>query len=319
MSTPTVRPTSGRVVDLLAWARAQLSDAGVASPDSDAAWLLAHVAGVERGRLAILDDLSESDVAAYVDMIEARRMRRPLQHLMGSAAFRTVELLVGDGVFVPRPETELLAEWAIAIAPQRDCLIADFCSGSGALAIALATELPRARVIAVEHSPAALAWLRRNVEAQPADVAGRITVVEADVTDLTELTAAIPLASLDVIVSNPPYVPEGTLVAPEVETDPHDAVFAGPDGMSVIRPMVPVLAALCADGGAVGIEHDDTTASQVSEVISAGGAFTDVVEHDDLAGLPRFVTACRVPGAHRARMKDVEGSKKWASEATGDQ
>lgn len=288
------QPVSDRVDHQLAWATSVLLDAGVASPRADAQWLLAHAAGVERGRLVILDRIDAAVLADYGRLVASRAARYPLQHLTGSAAFRTVDLRVGNGVFIPRPETELLAEWAISAAPREGCLIADFCSGSGALAISLATELPTARVIAVEESLSALMWLRRNVEAQPATVAARITVVHADVTRPDDMAKWLAPASCDLVVANPPYVPEDTETEPEVDLDPGEAVFAGHDGMAVITPMIPVLAQVCKVGGAVGIEHDDTTAELVVGRLVADGRFADARGHRDLAGRPRFVTATRV-------------------------
>lgn len=289
------QPSSPRVSDQLAWARAILDDAGVSSPGADAQWLLAHVAGVDRGRLVILDEIDADAMVEFARLVQVRRARYPLQHLVGSAAFRSVDLKVGNGVFIPRPETELLAEWALSAAPSEDCVIADFCSGSGALAIALATELPHARLIAVEESLSALMWLKRNVDAQPDDVAERITVIRADVTNAADIGKLIAPASCDLVVSNPPYVPEDTEVEPEVDIDPAEAVFAGIDGMSVITPMIPVLARVCKVGGYVGVEHDDATGDVVQAQLADGG-FSEVVGHRDLAGRPRFVTGRRVEG-----------------------
>ncbi|MFW0790893.1 peptide chain release factor N(5)-glutamine methyltransferase [Gordonia sp. CPCC 205333] len=290
------QPASLRVNDQLAWAAGLLREAGVSSPLVDAQWLLAHVADIDRGRLVILDSVDTEAVTEFGRLVRVRAARYPLQHLVGSAAFRTVELQVGNGVFIPRPETELLAEWAISVAPQGDCLIADFCSGSGALAISLATELPRARLVAVEESLPALMWLKRNVAAQPDSVADRITVVHADVTRGSDVAKWLGASSCDLIVANPPYVPEDTEVEPEVDIDPAEAVFAGVDGMSVIDPMVSVLATVCKAGGQVGIEHDDTTADAVAARLGDGGLFTGIAGHRDLAGRPRFATATRVEG-----------------------
>ncbi|NMO04963.1 peptide chain release factor N(5)-glutamine methyltransferase [Gordonia sp. TBRC 11910] len=290
------QPASPRVADQLAWASAVLADADVPSPRTDAQWLLAHVAGVDRGRLLVLDDLDADAMVEFARLVAVRRARYPLQHLVGTAAFRTVELQVGNGVFIPRPETELLAEWALSAVPSADCVIADFCSGSGALAISLATELPRARLIAVEESLSALMWLKRNIEAQPDAVASRITVVHADVTRSADIAKWIAPASCDMIVANPPYVPEDTEVDPEVDIDPAEAVFAGDDGMSVITPMIPVLAQVCRPGGLVGVEHDDATGDLVAGQLVEDGLFAGVLGHRDLAGRPRFVTATRVEG-----------------------
>ncbi|GAA1481872.1 peptide chain release factor N(5)-glutamine methyltransferase [Gordonia sinesedis] len=287
-----------RVADEMAAAVTTLTDAGVASPRADAEWLLAAVLGVDRGRLLVADDLDDDTAARYRAAVARRATREPLQHITGTAAFGSVDLAVGPGVFVPRPETELLLQWALdrieTTAPSTR--IADLCSGSGALAIALADAVPGADVYAVENSAAALEWLRRNAaDARRADGTdpSAIEVVAADVTDLAAMTAAIPPGSIDIVVSNPPYVPVAAPVDPEVRADPSVAVFGGDDGLSVIAPMVPVIARLLRPGGWVGIEHDDTTADLVIGLLARSGTFADVTPHTDLAGRPRFVTARR--------------------------
>uniref|UniRef100_UPI003517864B N5-glutamine methyltransferase family protein n=1 Tax=Nocardioides sp. TaxID=35761 RepID=UPI003517864B len=144
---------------LLRGAGERLARAGVASPDADAAWLLAHVLGVSRGALMLVDVVAADDADRFEQLLVRRCAREPLQHLLGTAAFRTVELAVGPGVFVPRPETELLAGWAIeAAAGLERPLVLDLCTGSGAIAAAVAAEAPHARVVAVELDPGALAW-----------------------------------------------------------------------------------------------------------------------------------------------------------------
>lgn len=291
-----------RVADEIARAVTTLTDAGVASPRADAEWLLAAVLGVDRGRLLVADDLDDDTTARYRAAVARRAAREPLQHITGTAAFGSVDLAVGPGVFVPRPETELLLQWALdrlaTAVPTTPVRIADLCSGSGALAIALADAVPDADVYAVENSAAALEWLRGNATAAGTDLVdptrpAAIEVIAADVTDLEAMTAAIPPGSIDIIVSNPPYVPTATPVDPEVRADPSVAVFGGDDGLAVIAPMVPVIARLLRPGGWVGIEHDDTTADLVSALLARGGAFVDVTAHTDLAGRPRFVTARR--------------------------
>ncbi|MGC4962060.1 peptide chain release factor N(5)-glutamine methyltransferase [Gordonia sp. DT218] len=285
-----------RVDSELATAERILGDAGIDSARGDAEWLLAAVLGIDRGRLIVVDGLDQDTRDRFRGLVTRRAMRIPLQHIVGAAAFGPAELAVGPGVFVPRPETEFLAEWAVGIAGRagRTVTVVDLCSGSGALAIAIATMLPGARVWAVERSPNALEWLRRNVASASPEVRDRITVVAADVTDAAQIRAALPSRSVDVVVANPPYVPQAAQVAPEVAHDPADAVFGGADGMSVIRPMMPIVAGLLRPGGVVGVEHDDTTSAAVVDVVDAVGAFDDVRARDDLAGRPRFVTARRV-------------------------
>ena len=251
---------------------------------------------------------------AQLDRFEAlvgrRAGREPLQHLLGSAPFRYLELAVGPGVFVPRPETELLAGWGVDGARTMagettgsgeagDPIVVDLCSGSGAIALSVADEVPGARVVAVERSAAALAWLRRNAAERAAAGDRPIEVVAGDVTDpglLAELAGRV-----DVLLCNPPYVPAATAVPPEVaDHDPAEAVFGGADGLAVIRPVLARAADLLRPGGLLGIEHDDTHAEAVPALLRADGRFGDVADHPDLTGRPRFVTACRTGGTRAA-------------------
>jgi release factor glutamine methyltransferase len=270
----------------LAAAAADLAKAGVESPRVDAELLVSHVLGVSRGRLLLIDSIRAGDLARFRELVARRRERIPLQHLLGTAAFRHVELAVGDGVFVPRPETELLAGWGVE-RTGAGAVVVDLCSGSGAIAVAIADETRAGRVIAVERSAAALPWLRRNASAYP-----MIEVVAGDVTDsdlLSELHGAV-----DVLLCNPPYVPDGTAVPPEVaEHDPAEAVFGGGDGLAVIRPVIELAAALLRPGGVLGIEHDDVHGEAVPELLRADGRFDEVTAHDDLTGRPRYATARR--------------------------
>ncbi|HWS35303.1 MAG TPA: peptide chain release factor N(5)-glutamine methyltransferase [Actinoplanes sp.] len=270
----------------MAAATVDLGAAGVSSPRVDAELLAAHVLGVPRGRLLLIDTIRVSELSTFRDLIARRARRIPLQHLLGSAAFRYVELAVGDGVFVPRPETELLAGWGVERTVP-GAVVVDLCSGSGAIAVAVADETKAGRVLAVERSPAALTWLRRNTAGYPV-----IEVVAADVTDpdlLSELHAMV-----DVLLCNPPYVPDGTAVPPEVSGhDPAEAVFGGGDGLVVIRPVVELAARLLKPGGSLGIEHDDVHGEAVPALLRADGRFTEVTAHEDLTGRPRYATARR--------------------------
>jgi release factor glutamine methyltransferase len=269
----------------LASAVADLAAAGIASPRVDAELLAAHVLGVPRGRLLLMDSLRADELGRFTALVAERAKRVPLQHLLGTAAFRHLELQVGDGVFVPRPETELLAGWGIEhTAP--GATVVDLCSGSGAIALAVADEARPARVVAVERSPAALAYLRRNAAGYPV-----VEVVEGDVTDpgvLAELRGAV-----NVVLCNPPYVPSATEVPAEVGLDPAEAVFGGGDGLEVIRPVIALAAALLEPGGVVGIEHDDVHGEAVPALLRADGRFAEVAAHDDLTGRPRYATARR--------------------------
>ena len=276
-------------------AAAGLAAAGVASPRVDAEFLAAHVLGIDRGRLALVAALSADQAERYRDLVARRALRVPLQHLTGSAPFRWLDLAVGPGVFIPRPETELLVEWGLAGLGGRPVVV-DLCSGSGAVAIAVAQECPDAEVYAVELDRAALTWLTGNVAAHGR---GRVTVVAGD--------AGAPrvLADLDgrvdLVLCNPPYVPDATVVEPEVAGhDPALAVFGGPDGLTVIRRVVDRAAGLLRAGGRVGIEHDDSHDQAVVDLLCAHGGYRAAAAHRDLAGRPRFATAVRRDAAGTA-------------------
>ncbi|MCW2593546.1 MAG: hemK [Mycobacterium sp.] len=262
-----------------------LAAAGIDSARFDAECLAAHTAGVDRGRLA-LHEPDEAFFERYRELVAARASRIPLQHLMTTAPFGPVLLNVGPGVFVPRPETEALLEWALTQELSDSPMIVDLCTGSGALAVALAHARPQARVVAVDDSSEALRYARRNGEGSA------VVVLEGDV------TAPGVLADYDgqveLIVANPPYIPDGATLEPEVaEHDPAHALFGGPDGMAVIGPVVALAARLLCPGGSVAVEHDDTTAAQTVAVFEAAGVFGEVASHRDLTGRPRFVTAVR--------------------------
>lgn len=271
----------------LADATAALAAAGVESPRVDAELLAAHVLEIPRGRLLLVDALRPDELRRLSTLVAERARRIPLQHLLGTAAFRHLELSVGDGVFVPRPETELLAGWGIErTAP--GAVVVDLCSGTGAIALSVADETKAARVYAVERSPVALSFLRRNAAGFPA-----VEVVEGDATD-PGLLAALA-GRVDVLLCNPPYVPDGTPVPPEVaDHDPAEAVFGGADGLDVVRPVVALAAILLRPGGHVGMEHDDVHGDAVPALLRSDGRFTDVTAHRDLAGRPRFATARRM-------------------------
>lgn len=279
----------------LAVARAAraLAAAGVEAPRAEAELLAAYVLAVPRGRLALADGFTPAQRERLDALVERRVAREPLQHLTGVAGFRHLELAVGPGVFVPRPETELLAGWGVAQGRRQAApLVVDLCSGSGAIALAVAQELPAARVVAVERSPAALDWLRRNADDRAAAGDTPIEVVAADVTDPGLLADLV--GRVDVLLCNPPYVPRSVVVPPEVAGyDPDEAVFGGADGLDVIRPVLARAAMLLRPGGALGVEHDDTHGAAVPALLAADGRYAHVEEHRDLVGRPRFATASR--------------------------
>lgn len=281
-----MKPSSLR--EAISNATSTLREAGVSSPDVDARRLAAHLLGLRPVELMFAEPPAGFE-CDYAQLVARRAAREPLQHITGSAPFYGVELAVGPGVFIPRPETEVLAQWAVQMlddAPSAPTVV-DLGSGSGALAIAVARAVPAATVYAVERSHEAREYLRRNVE----EHAPQVRIVADDMTDphlLAELAG-----SVDLVVSNPPYVPESPELQVEVYADPHEAVFSGTDGMAAIRGLVPVAKRLLRDGGALGIEHDDTTSAQVQDVVAAGG-FGDIRVVKDLAGRARFVTASKL-------------------------
>jgi release factor glutamine methyltransferase len=261
-----------------------LADAGIDSARYDAEELAAHVAGTERGRLSLLGPPDDLFFDHYHAAIAARSRRVPLQHLTGTAAFGPLMLSVGPGVFIPRPETEAMLEWAVAQALLAKPVVVDVCTGSGALALALARHWPDSRVIGLDDSDAALDYARRNAAGTT------VEFVRADVTHsgvLTELEGHV-----DLVVSNPPYVPDGAELEPEVtEHDPSHAVFGGPDGMAVIPAVARLAGRLLRPGGLFAVEHDDTTSSMTAETICSTELFDNIVSRADLTGRPRFVTA----------------------------
>lgn len=276
----------------IAAAAERLSLAGIDSARTDAELLAAHAAGTDRGRLALLDAPGDAFFERFGEAVATRARRVPLQHITGSAAFGPARLQVGPGVFVPRPETEALLEWALAQKLPPKPVILDLCTGSGALAIALAASLPDARVIAVDDDAAALDYARRNT----ADTT--VELLAGDVTDpglLPDLAGAVHL-----VVANPPYIPSGVELEPEVaQHDPAHALYGGVDGMSVIVPIAGRAAYWLAPGGLLAVEHDDTTAAATVAAIAAN-PFTDITSHQDLTGRPRFVTARRSSGQERS-------------------
>lgn len=280
--------TRGSVADLrsaIADATDALTAAGIDTARVDAEYLAAHAAGIDRGRLG-LHEPADAFFHRFRELVAARARRIPLQHLTGITGFGPVTLEVGPGVFVPRPETESMLEWALRQPLPDAPVIVDLCTGSGALAVALASVLPRARVVAVDDSPEALGYARRNGAGTGVDVRA------ADVRDPGVLGDL--LGSVHLLVANPPYIPEGATLEPEVaQHDPAHALFGGPDGMQIIVPIVGLAARLLREGGRLAVEHDDTTATQTMAVFEKTGTFGEVVSHRDLAGRPRFVTAVR--------------------------
>jgi len=282
-------PEPGLEVDrLLREATATLTAAGVPSPDHDAAALLAHVTGRKRATLALAGDVRAEEAAEFADLVGRRADRVPLQHLVGSTGFRYVDVLVGPGVFIPRPETELLAGWAVdearKVLPERPPVVVDLCTGSGAIALALATEVPSAEVHAVELDPGAFSWAERNLAHRGVDLRDG---------DMAEAFHDLD-GTVDVVVCNPPYVPLTEYAGVDREAREHDpamALFSGDDGLEAIRVLERVAARLLRAGGQVGAEHADLQGETAPHVFAASGRWADVRDHEDLAGRPRYLTA----------------------------
>jgi release factor glutamine methyltransferase len=280
----------GGVRAALAAATAELAAAGVASARVEAELLLAHVLGCSRPRL-LLSDLTPAAAQRFSQLVSRRATGVPLQHLTGTAPFRRLELAVGPGVFIPRPETELLVELAAPwLTP--GATVVDLGAGSGAIALSVASEFPVDRVIAVERSEQALEWLRRNAANRQAAGDRPIEVVPGDITDpglLTELTGSVA-----VVLANPPYVPESIRAGlpAELAHDPAEALFAGPDGLALMPALVGLAARLLRPGGFLGIEHDETHAQAMNWLLTRTG-WSNVAGRSDLTGRPRFSTAVR--------------------------
>ncbi|SDO66128.1 release factor glutamine methyltransferase [Pedococcus dokdonensis] len=274
-------------------ATAALADDGVPSPEADALALAAFVLGSDvadvRRRMVMLDEADAGFLDRYAGLVAERRSRIPLQHLTGRAAFRHLELAVGPGVFVPRPETEFVAGLAIEAAALLDApVVVDLCTGSGAIALAVADEVPAATVHAVELGREAHAWAARNVAATGLGVELR----EGDATDaFPELEG-----SVDVVVSNPPYIPLGMVpLDPEVrDHDPELALYGGSeDGLAIPLAVAARAASLLRPGGLLVMEHADSQGVSLPRALERTGVWADVADHDDLTGRPRATTARR--------------------------
>lgn len=262
-----------------------LARSGSPSPGPEARQLVAHALGVEVRDLVRIDDVTDAQRRAIDELVARRATGIPVQHLTGVAHFRYETLAVGPGVFIPRPETELLAGWAVEALAGRDPgsrRVVELCAGSGAVTASIVHEVGGVEAHAVELSADALPYLRRNLEGLGVDI------VHADMADaLHHLDGTV-----DVVVVNPPYVPEAhraLLPTDVVEHDPQEALFSGPDGLDAIGVVAAVAARLLVPGGLLGTEHDESHDVGVRAILGAAG-FTDVATRPDLTGRPRFTT-----------------------------
>jgi release factor glutamine methyltransferase len=268
----------------------------VPDPRVDTELLVGHVLDASRGRvqsLSVTDaPVSAEEAVAIAEVVERRAAREPLQHILGVAWFRSLELSVGPGVFVPRPETESVAQIAIdalrAVVPgERAPLAVDLGTGSGALALSIAAEVPHAEVVGVENSPRAFVWAKENLARTGVENARLVFIDLADA--LPDLDGLV-----DVVVSNPPYVPVGAIPRdPEVRLfDPEAALYGGQDGLDVVRRVSQTARRLLREGGVVIIEHGELQGQSIRDLLVADG-FRSAATHPDLLGRDRTTTALR--------------------------
>ncbi len=275
-------------------ATARLEAAGIRSPEADAVELAAFVLGTDAGdvrRAMVLRTAPDAGfTATFETLVEERLTRVPLQHLTGRAHFRRLTLAVGPGVFVPRPETEVTAGIAIDAASEvgAGVVVVDLCTGSGAIALAVKDELPEATVLAVELSDLAHGWAVANRDRLGLDVEVRLGDATTAFDELMD--------EVDVVVSNPPYIPVGAVpLDPEVrDHDPAVALYGGStDGLAVPLAVAARAAALLRDGGVLVMEHADSQGEILPAALRETGQWGVVVDHLDLAGRPRTTVAVR--------------------------
>ncbi|MCT9929068.1 peptide chain release factor N(5)-glutamine methyltransferase [Planotetraspora sp. A-T 1434] len=276
------------LLDEIALATARLAEAGVPSPRTDAEEIAAFVHGVTRGKLHMVKD-ADFD-ALFWEGIARREAREPLQHITGRAYFRYLSLEVGPGVFVPRPETEVVAGWAIDRLREMDVaspVVVDLGTGSGAIALSIAQEVALAQVHAVEIDPVAYGWAKRNILEHGQ---GRTSLHPEDLADcLPELNGQV-----DFVISNPPYIPPGAIPRdPEVrDYDPSRALYgSGKDGLDEVRAVERTARRLLRPGGFVAVEHADEQGNSVYWLFPEENGWCDVRLRQDLTGRDRFVTA----------------------------
>ena len=275
------------VRDLIRSAKEKLAQAGYSEVDAEI--LFAHLLGINRMELhnpVALENAMENvgDIAEdYHQLLNRRLSHEPLQYITGEAHFRDLTLEVGPGVLVPRPESELMVSFLLALIEQKEGLVSviDLGAGSGALSIALSTECDRVRAIAVEKSPEALVWLRKNV----ARYVEEMRVVEGDVVD------ALPGVKADFVIANPPYVPDDQELPADVQNEPGEALFGGATGLEVPKLFIDAAARLLKSGGVLAIEHTELQGQEISGLLEV--MFKDIELHYDLNDRPRWTSAVR--------------------------
>ena len=276
---------------LLSDGKAQIEAAGYSSVDAEI--LFAHLLGLTRMELhnpialerALAEVTDESAIVdGYAELVKRRCNHEPVQYLTGTAGFRKLNLVVGPGVLVPRPETEELVEEVlkhIANLPGPVSVI-DLGAGSGAMAISIATEALNTQVIAVEKSLAAIEWLKQNV----AFYDENIRIVQGDVADVLDGVKC------DVVVANPPYVPDSQPLPKDVANfEPAIALFGGVDGLELPKRFINAATRLLKAGGLLAIEHTETQGAAIAKLLNSN--FNQIALHQDLTGRPRWSSAIR--------------------------
>jgi len=276
---------------LLSDAKSQLAESQISQVDAE--HLLAHVLGISRMDLhnpvlleTTLTAVSDTDVIEeqFISLLDRRINHEPLQYLTGVAPFRYLAIEVGPGVLVPRPESELLVDAVLAHIKNLPAPVSviDLGAGSGALALAIATEAKDTRVIAVENSPEAIYWLKKNVSV----ISQNVRVVEGDVADV------LPGIKCDVVIANPPYIPDAQALPRDVAGfEPHAALFGGPTGMELPRIFITAAARLLKSAGVLVIEHTEEQGAAIASELTLD--FESITLHDDLVGRPRWTSAVR--------------------------
>lgn len=268
--------------ELLNWAAEELNNC-TTDPTLDSLLLLSEATGISRTQVALKNEISEEQVLQFRSWIIRRKSGEPIQYIVGRAYFRNLTLQVGPGVLIPRPETESLVDLVhnqiAKLSPPR---VLDLGAGSGALALAIASEFPNAQVTALEKEATAFFWLRKNVIALNLE----IELIHSDVSTLDRREY------FDVVIANPPYIPNSQVLVDEVQKfEPHEALFGGVTGMEIPERFIEAAAGTLKPGGFLAMEHHESHGEELSKILKY--SFTNVQLHYDLAGRPRFSTGVR--------------------------
>lgn len=279
------------IKELLRQAKSQLDESGISQVDAE--HLLAHCLGVTRmdlhnpvileSTLATIGD-EQAIEETFATLVERRIGFEPLQYLTGTAPFRHLEIEVGPGVLVPRPESELLVEAVLQHISNMEGIVSvvDLGAGSGALSLAIATEAENARIIAVEKSADAIIWLKRNVSR----IDEKVRIVEGDVSEV------LIGVKCDLVIANPPYIPDDQVLPRDVAGfEPHIALFGGPTGIEIPRQFIAAASRLLKSGGVLVIEHTEEQGLVIEAELALD--FENVVLHHDLNDRPRWSSAVR--------------------------